>query len=225
MIMAPACLDEEQLAGYLEGRLSEVERDRVERHLADCKVCLHEFVLSRNMVQGAALEKLDPVPGKVTASAIKLIYKQSNQTLVPLKKIFKQSARNLYNKMSDVLTPSPTEKWDFAAVRSSKTTTSRNGVVIRKTFAEIPAEIEIEKTIQGNAHIKVRFPNRDKSRMGTRVTLQKGKREVSSFLAGKSGYVLFEDVPFGHYSLVFLRNGDIFGTYLFELKETNHGGR
>ena len=112
----------------------------------------------------------------------------------------------------------------MAAVRSSKFTSTSNGVVIRKTFAKIPTEIEIEKTFQGNAHIKVRFPSHDKKRMGTRVTLQKGDREVSSFLTGKSGYVLFEDIPFGHYSLVFLRNGDVFGTYLFELKETNHGG-
>jgi len=225
MIMAPACLDEEQLAGYLEGSLPEVERDRVEQHLAGCEMCLQELVLSRNMIQGTGLDDLDPVPAKVTASAIKLVHKQSKQTFVPLKKAFKQSARNLYNKMSDVLTPSPRREWELAAVRSSKITTSRNGVVIKKTFAKIPTEIEIEKTFQGNAHIKVHFPNRDKERMGTRVTLQKGEREVSSFLAGKSGYVLFEDVPFGHYSLVFLRNGDVFGTYLFELKETNHGGR
>ena len=62
MIMAPACLDEEQLAGYLEGSLSEVERDRVERHLADCEKCLDEFVLSRNMVQGSSVRGARPCP-------------------------------------------------------------------------------------------------------------------------------------------------------------------
>jgi hypothetical protein len=121
--------------------------------------------------------------------------------------------------------PAPGRDLEFAAVRSGKISASRNGVVIRKTFADIQTEIEIEKTITDSANIKVRFPGSTKHSAGTRVTLQKDKREVASFLSGKTGYVLFEDVPFGHYDLVFLRDGDVFGTYLFELKETNHGRR
>jgi len=225
MIMASACLDEELLAGYLEGNLSKAQQDRVERHLADCELCLQNFVLSREMMQAAVLDDLDPVPAKVTFSAIKQIQRQSKKPLVPLKQIFKKSARDLYDKVSDVLTSSSGGDWELAAVRGSKISTSRNGVIIKKTFAQIPTEIEIEKTLKGNAHIKVRFPEHDHRTKGTRITLQKGAREVSSFLTNKAGYVLFEDVPFGHYSLVFLRNGDMFGTYLFELKETNHGRR
>ena len=223
--MAPACLDEELLAGYLEGNLTDAERDRVELHLAGCETCLQEFVLSRNMIQGDGLDGLASAPAGVTASAIERINEQSRRTFVPLSKIFRQSARDLYQKVSDVLTSSPAGDWELAAVRGGQITTSPNGVVIRKTFANIPTEIEIEKTYRGNAHITVRFPASGKKTKGTRVTLQKGEREVASFLTGKSGQVLFEDVPFGHYSLVFLRNGDVFGTYLFELKETNHGGR
>ena len=225
MIMASACLDEELLAGYLEGNLSKAQQDRVERHLADCELCLQDFVLSRKMMQEAVLDDLDPVPAKVTVSAIKQIQKQNQQPLVPLTQIFKQAARDLYDKVSDVLTPSSRGGWELATVRGSKITKFRSGVIIRKTFAQIPTEIEIDKTLKGNAHIKVRFPEHDHRTRGTRVTLQKGAREVASFLINKAGYVLFEDVPFGHYSLVFLRNGDMFGTYLFELKETNHGRR
>ena len=223
--MTPACLDEELLAGYLEGDLSEKERKLVELHLAGCESCLQEFVLSRNMVQLIDDRDLDPVPERVTASAIKQVHKEKSQTFSPFKKIFQKSARDLYNKVSDALTTAPSRELDFATIRSGKISTSTNVVVIRKIFAKVQTEIEIEKTIQNNAHIKIRFPRNDGQSIGTRVTLHRGDREVASFLYDKSGYVLFEDVPFGHYSLVFRRDGNVFGTYLFELKETNHGRR
>ena len=223
--MTPACIDEELLAGYLEGDLSEAQRNRVEAHLAGCENCLQEFVLTRNMVQGIGERDLEPVPEKVTAYAMQQVRRDKRKPFVPLKKIFKQSARDLYNKVSDVLTPGPGRELEFAAVRSGRVRTSSNGIIIQKTFAKIQTEIEIEKTIQDNAHIKVRFPGNDRQSIGTRVTLHKGDREVASFLYDKLGYVLFEDVPFGRYSLVFRRDGNVFGTYLFELKETNHGRR
>jgi hypothetical protein len=223
--MTPACLDEELLAGYLEGDLSEDERNQVEVHLAGCESCLQEFVLTRNMVQGIDDRELDPVPEKVTASAVKQVRTEKRQPFLPFKKIIKESTRDIYNKVSDILTQASGRELDFATVRSGSVRTSPYGIIIRKTFARIQTEIEIEKATQDIAHIKVRFPGNDRQSIGTRITLQKGDREVASFLYDKSGYVLFEDVPFGHYSLVFRRDGDVFGTYLFELKETNHGRR
>jgi hypothetical protein len=223
--MATACIDEEMLADYLEGRLSDAERERIELHLAGCEACLQELVISRSMIQGLALDAMDAVPAGATTAAIERIQKENTPSFVPLKKILRQSARELYSRMSDVFTPSSKTYWAMATIRGGGATASRNCVVIRKTFDRVPTEIEIEKTTQGNVHIRVCFPGAESKASGTRVTLQKGEREVSSFLTGRSGYVLFEDVPFGHYSLVFLRNGDVFGTYLFELKETNNGGR
>jgi hypothetical protein len=36
------CIDEERLAGFVEGRLTENDRRRVQRHLAHCDTCLHQ---------------------------------------------------------------------------------------------------------------------------------------------------------------------------------------
>lgn len=51
----------------------------------------------------------------------------------------------------------------------------------------------------------------------------RGKREIASYLVGKRGYVLFDDVPFGHYTLTLARDGEMLGDYLFEIKETRYG--
>ena len=45
------CLDPEWLGAYLEGSLSEKERKKVERHLADCNKCLDEMLELKNILK------------------------------------------------------------------------------------------------------------------------------------------------------------------------------
>ena len=91
-------------------------------------------------------------------------------------------------------------------------------------FKEIETEIEIEKIGAGKAHIRVKFPEAYKPREAIRVTLKKGRREIASYLLD-GAYVLFENIPFGHYGISLAENGMNLGTYLFEIKETRHGRR
>ena len=55
---------------------------------------------------------------------------------------------------------------------------------------------------------------------GIRVTLKKGERELCSSLFS-GGRVLFEDISFGPYTLIFARNGASLGAYPFEIKESH----
>ena len=97
-------------------------------------------------------------------------------------------------------------------------------VVVHKIFKGISTEIEIEKTGVGKAHIRVQLEEGSGRSYRIRVTLKKGERDVSSFLLDE-GYALFEEIPFGQYELIFSENGDLLGTYSFEIKESQHGGR
>jgi hypothetical protein len=91
-------------------------------------------------------------------------------------------------------------------------------------FKGIQTEIEIEKTGSNRAHIRVKLHEAGKQPEGVRVTLKAGEREIASY-PFDGGYVLFEDIPFGHYSISLDKDGFQFGTYLFEIKETLHGGK
>ena len=79
-----------------------------------------------------------------------------------------------------------------------------------------------EKAGKDKANIRVRLAESSKHKRGIRVTLKKGEREVQSHLIN-GGYVLFEDTPFGHYSLLFSKDGVKLGSYLFEIKESQDG--
>ena len=85
-------------------------------------------------------------------------------------------------------------------------------------------EIEIEKRGENKALIRVKPAAGISHKEDVRVTLKKGNREISSGLLNR-GHVVFEDIPFGHYSIISSRDGVILGEYLFKIKETHYGGR
>jgi hypothetical protein len=58
---------------------------------------------------------------------------------------------------------------------------------------------------------------------GIRVTLMKNRREMSSILTDSNGHVIFDGIPYGHYSLVLIKDGVKLGEYLFEIKESENG--
>jgi len=109
-------------------------------------------------------------------------------------------------------------------VRGFKRKVAKDLVLLKKTFEDVESEIEIEKVGENKALIRVRLLLADLTSQKIRVTLKKGDREIASHLA-EEAYVLFEDIPFGHYSLTFARDGLTLGTYLFEIKETAHDRR
>jgi hypothetical protein len=217
--MEKLCPEEELLAGYLEGDLSEKEKVKVESHLSDCEVCLHAVVISDDMVKRTDMSQLQNVPNQVTTAAIERIRERARPSTVPLKDIFKQSTKGLFTTVSDMVASLGGMQPNFATVRGSRTAATNNKALIAKSFKDIHAQIEIEKTAQGKAHIKVSFPKQGDQGKGVRVTLKKNGREISSFLVDNTGLVLFEDIPLDRYSLVFSKSGELLGTYFFQMKE------
>lgn len=56
-------LDENDIARYLDGRVSESEREQIERHLAECRTCREEVAQARRILKGVQEENapsLDP---------------------------------------------------------------------------------------------------------------------------------------------------------------------
>lgn len=222
--MKRVCPDEELLADYLESRLSDHERSEMEKHLANCEICLEEFMVTRDLVRGGVGSELDPVPSRVTQAAVRLVNTQGFTSSASLRERLKRLIKGMQLRMSDFFYLTPWGEWHLAPIRGSRRVVSKDHVCVRKTFKEIEVEIEIEKTGEDKTLIQVKVPESNRRGKGIRVTLKNGEREISSHFLNRAP-VLFEDIHFGHYSLTFSRDGEIIGKYLFEIKETRHGRR
>lgn len=220
--MKMPCPSEERLADYVEGRLSGEDTSSLEKHLSDCETCLETLVVTSGLLQGRFLFQFDPVPGEVTESAVQLLDSHRAVSYDTVMEKLKQSFENWRKKISDLLWPRPWGKLQHATIRSSSRVASQNLVCIRVPFKEIETKIEIEKTGDNKAHIRVRLSEPNKPRRPIRVTLKKGEREMASYLLD-AGVVLFEDTPFGHYGISLAEDDVKIGTYLFEIKENRHG--
>ena len=220
--MRNSCFNDEMLADYIEGRLTEKGRAAMEKHLGDCDICLDEFMVAEKLARENVAFEPDSVPGAVTRSAVNLINSRISAPQISVKRRLVRSFQALSTGLARILGPVPWKSTNLAPIRGSKTVVSEDLVHLRKTFKEIDTEIEIEKTGKLTAHIRVRLAATSSQRKGVRATLKKGEREIFSHpLIGS--YVLFEDIPFGHYELTFSSNGVKLGTYLFEIKESSNG--
>jgi hypothetical protein len=97
-----------------------------------------------------------------------------------------------------------------------------NFVSLRVPFRDIETEVEIEKTGKAKACIKVNLPEAIKSEKTLRITLKKNDREIASYLSD-GNFILFENIPFGHYSIALIEDDVKIGEYFFEIRETDHG--
>ena len=223
-MMKKACPSDEMLADYLQGHLAEKEGSEMEEHLSDCTICLEELVIANSLFQGANLPQLDAVPAEVTEAAVRLMQSLDSAESDSLSEKLERAIKDLPTRISDFLNHKTWAELQPQPVRGFKRKVAKDLVLLKKTFEDVESEIEIEKMGENKALIRVRLLLADLTSQKIRVTLKKGDREIASHLA-EEAYVLFEDIPFGHYILTFARDGLTLGTYLFEIKETAHDRR
>jgi len=216
--MRTLCPNEERICDYLEGRLNDNDRAEMEGHLSGCETCRQEFIIGKRLVRGGGLE-MDPVPEEVTQSALRLLKRRG---LIPDRPLNERCVR-FFSELCSMLTYLIRQilwgRWGLATIRGQKRVVSEDLVYIKKRFIDIETDIEIEKAGDSMAHVRVKLESSNRSKDAIRVTLQRGKREVSSCLPDKRGHVLFENIPFGHYNLSFTRDNKVLGDYHFKIKE------
>ena len=219
--MQKQCLNSETIADYLEGRLGPHDRESVEVHLAQCRSCLEDVLVARQVFRQRSADCMKAVPPAVTQRAIAGLDGTNSGTLwdalsARFKAIFLESSRLLHGigyPFPDALAP----------VRGSKVKVSDDLVLLAQSFSGLDTEIEIEKTDSCQANVKVTIFGTDAGQLPVRVSLVKNEREVASYLVGRQA-AFFDAVPFGQYALVYTRNGANLGKYDFTIKETGHGG-
>ena len=166
------------------------------------------------------LEAADPVPGYVTEAAVKRVAQLVAGRRNDIKERSSPFFHKIYSKFIEHIRLIMFNKNRFAPVRGSGTSETGHFYRVRKMFKEILAEIEIEKAGFQIAAIRVTVINGFGAVSNTRVTLQNShQREVASYPIS-ANFVVFENIPFGHYSLVFMQNKHRIGKYDFEVKES-----
>jgi hypothetical protein len=219
--MKTSCPDEEMLVDYLEGRLSEKDRSLVEEHLSDCQTCLESLVITRDIAKEADRFELEPVPNKITESAVRLVTGQAAVSRSAFAEKLQTSVKDAVSRISDTFQFPAWGGFQPVLVRGSKVKASEDLICVKVSFEGIETQIEVEKAGDNKALIRVKVQKRGEQGKALRVTLKEVDREIASYVLEET-YVVFEDIPFGHYSISLAENGVELGAYLFEIKDTRH---
>ncbi|MDY6973380.1 MAG: zf-HC2 domain-containing protein [Thermodesulfobacteriota bacterium] len=221
--MKSQCPNEEVFSDYLEGRMPDRERSKIEEHLSSCDTCLQDLVVTRGVVRGYSGLRSNPVPPEVTQVAVSLVKNRGLPSPESVAQRLWRFLGGLRSTLSGLFRLATWGQWRFAPIRGAIKLISKDLIQRKKVFKGVETDIEIEKAGQDRAVIRVRLrENTTQGKGMIRVTLEKEGSEISSTLLDE-GYVLLEDIPFGHFALSFTRDGEMLGTYHFEIKENSHG--
>ena len=96
---------------------------------------------------------------------------------------------------------------------------------LRLNFREIKAAVEVGKVGDQQVNIRVKIIKETKPDFKIRISLQKDKRDLSSYVWDRKNDILFENVLYGRYMMLFSCNSKTVGMYPFEIKENPYDRR
>jgi hypothetical protein len=223
--MKSICPSEEILVDYIEGRLKKEERQQVENHLSTCDCCLETIVIANSMHADYENYEFQEVPDYVTQSVIQQILHKKDKLRNILVTRVRRWIEQFKIMVSDFGMLFWTE-WQLAPVRGSRVVVARSQSRRRKKFDHLKTDIDIQKTGNNLARIKIQVKRSASELEKIRVILLKRKldfgtpiidREIASDII-EDNSVLFENIPFDHYKLTFTKDGVTLGRYLFQIK-------
>jgi hypothetical protein len=185
-------------------------------------MCLEELVIANNIVESKELYELEMPPASVTDAAVKLVTDRNSLPFSVLFDSFNTFFSKLGHYIMNLIRIWPWRRWNPATIRGFKVAASEYYACFEVSFKDIKTEIEVEKTGIDRAKIRLRVNNPIKNPKRLRINLDNGGREMASYLLDGTD-VVFEDIPFGRYSVALAEDNVTIGTYSFEIKESYHG--
>lgn len=187
--------DEEALVCFLEGRLSEKEKETIREHLLSCDTCTEAFALSLK----GGLEETG-VPPELFTRVQNLLVTTQTPSILEISLRFREKLLELVNTTGDILMGQ--ELVPAAVLRSRSLKDFKDEVIILKDFQDIRVQAKIENKDgkSFNLTITVKQKQTQKIIKDLRVSLFKDNLELESYLTD-SGSVIFEHVLLGKYKV------------------------
>jgi len=189
--------DEEDLACFLDGRLSEDEEARIKAHILHCNACIEALTLSLQIEPPETVQLPEELASRIkelvaarsdSASALEIIVR------------LKEKALEVINTTGDVLVGQ--ELIPAPVLRSRAIRDFKDEINILKDFQDIRVEAKIERRGNGIFGLTVVIKDKlsQKAIKDLRVTLIRDGLELESYV-GDSGRVIFERVLPGRYAV------------------------
>jgi hypothetical protein len=186
--------DEEDIACFLEGRLTKEENDKIKEHLIICDRCAEAVSIQLRLKTAETKE----LPAELMARVKNLVIPEDKTSVLEILLRIKERMLEVVNTTGDVLVGN--ELVPAPVLRSRKIKDFKDEITILRDFKDIRVEVKIENK-QGrtfNLTVAIKEKETQKVIKDLRVTLLKEEREMESYLAD-SGKVTFENVLLGKY--------------------------
>ncbi len=188
--------DEEFLACFIEGRLSEKENREIKLHLLSCDDCAQKISLQAKLEPGEEIN----APIELAARMKNLLKEDDRENPLEIILRLKDNILKLVNTTGDVLVGQ--ELMPALLLRGRKIEDFKDEVLIFKDFKDIRVEIKLVNR-QGRAFdltVIAKEKETQKVLKDLRITLLKDDLEIESYHAD-SGRVIFENVLLGKYMI------------------------
>jgi hypothetical protein len=188
--------DEETLACFIEGRLSQEENERIKGHLINCDGCMDALMVSLKVQETQAEEP----PPELIARVKDMLGPGLKTAILEIILRLKEKALEIINTTGDVLVGQ--ELVPAPVLRSRSIKDFKDEVTILKDFNDIRTEVKIENKGGNvfNLTVLVKHKLTQKIIKDLRVSLVKDDLELESYLTD-SGSVTFEHVLLGKYTV------------------------
>lgn len=188
--------DEEALACFVEGRMSQEENERLKAHLIGCDACMEAFVLNMRIKEGP----LQEVPIELLERVKGMLDFDLKPSLLEIILKLKEKALEVINTTGDVLVGQ--ELVPAPVLRSRSIKDFKDEVTILKDFNNIRVEIKVENKAGQSFNLKIQVKHKVTQKIikDLRVSLVRDDVELESCLTD-SGSVTFEHVLLGRYTV------------------------
>lgn len=194
--------DEESMVCFLEGKLSDPEKDLLQRHLLSCDLCAEYLSTQLKIKTHLSLD----IPVSLLARIKMLVVQDRQNKLLEVLIKLKEKTLEIVQTSGDVLfgqelVPAP-------VLRSRKINEFKEEVSILKDLHQIRvmAKIQAKSTQSFDLAITVKDKQGQKINDNIRVTLIKDNLELESYV-NDSGSCFFENILPGSYIVEVSRHG------------------
>lgn len=205
--------NEEDMACFLEGKLSVQETEQIKLHLLSCERCSEMLGIQLKLKE----VQIKEIPGELIKRAKGLVVPGEKTHFLEILLRVKENILELLNTTGDVLlgqelVPAP-------VLRSRSIKDFKDEVTILKDFKDIRVQIKIENKGQSYFNLIVMVKEKQTSQCikDLRVTLTKDDLELESYLS-ESGRVTFEHVAIGKYTVELSSTEEKLASVLLEIK-------